>query len=119
MLLTTFNIIQALLILVGLFYLYQCSVFVFYFARGLIKRENGITRGLLVLYVALLLGGLAVAVDGLILELDIIYGPFGFLALPESYPTPYLVFSSLARLLITLTGVVGNHLLYFSLRKAH
>lgn len=119
MLLTVFYTGQALLILANLFFLYQCGVFVWHFGKGLFRGENGITLGLLVLYFALLLGGLATAADGTILELHIVYGPFGFLALPEHHPTPYVVMSVSIRLVITIIGCIGNHVLYFALRKAH
>lgn len=118
MLLTTFHVVQALLVVAGLVFLYQCTVFAFYFGRGLTKGENGITLGLLVLYSALLLGGLSTAFDASVLELDIVFGPFSFLAMPESHPTPYLVIAALIHLLILIAGCIGNHLLYFALRKA-
>lgn len=117
MLLTVFYTGQALLIAAGLFFLYQCAVFVWYFGRGLFKGENGITLGLLVVYFSLLLSGLAVAADGLVLGLNTIYGPFGFLALAEAHPTPYVVMSGMIHLVILLIGIIGNHLLYFALRN--
>lgn len=106
-----FYLVQVLRVLAGLVFLYQCTVFVFHFSHGLIKGENGITRGLLVLYLALLVSGLSATIDGVVFWTNFLYD------LPRIQPTSYLMAISIIRLVFIATGCVGNHLLYFSLRK--
>lgn len=111
--LLTFYIVQAMRFLTGLFFLYQCGIFIFYFFRGWMKGENGITGGLLVLYIALLAAGVSAVIDGLAFWLEFFYSPG---LLPD--PSAYLMAVSLIRLIFVVTGCIGNHLLYFALRKA-
>lgn len=95
-------IIQAVLVLCGLAFLSQCAVFVYHFGLGLFQGENGITEGLLVLYVALLLLGGSIMIDGVLLQ-------------PR---TAQVVATGAMRVLIVMIGIAGNHLLYFALRRA-
>lgn len=95
-------VIQAALVLCGLAFLSQCAVFVYHFGLGLIRGENGITEGLLVLYVALLLLGGSIMVDGVLMQ------PC----------TPTVVATGAMRVMIVMAGIAGNHLLYFALRRA-
>jgi hypothetical protein len=112
-----FYTIQSLLILAGLFFLYQCAVFIWHFGKGLLNRENGITFGLFILYMALFFGGLWTAFDAAMVGADLIYGPFGLITIPKS-TDPYIVLSAAIRLVIMAVAIIGNHLLYFALRKA-
>ncbi len=102
MLADLYRITQDALILCGLIFLLQCAVFVYHFANGLRRGKNGITEGLLVLYVSLLFLGASVMADGVLMA------PY----------TLVVVELGLIRVLILCGGIVGNHLLYFALKKA-
>ena len=112
-----FSILQILVVIAGLFFLYQCAVFCYHSIVDLTRGENGLTAGFLVLYVGMLLGGLWTAIEVAVASLNRVYGPFSFILNPMDVGAYGFTLESV-RFAILLIVIIGNHILYFQSRKS-